>query len=135
MKFGSGARARRSDADINVTSLVDVIFNLLLFFVLSTQFSQSSGLAVELPRASSADAATTPQDLIVALTKDGQLVVNGRAVTKDDLDAELAAFQKAQPRGLVVVQADQDVPHGGVVDVIDRAKAKGLARVVIATQE
>lgn len=135
MRFGSGARTRRDVGTIDVTSLVDVVFNLLLFFVLTTQFTQSAGLAVDLPRASSADAATTPQDLIVALTRDGEHVMNGRLVARDDLDAEFAAYAKASPRGLVVVQADQDVPHGGVVDVIDRAKANGLSRVVIATQE
>jgi len=135
MQFGSDRRSRRETADINVTSLVDVIFNLLIFFVLSTTFNESgSGVVVELPAAKAADTDTGPSDLVVALTTDGLTIVQGKSLGPDSLAELFASFKQDAPGGVVVVQADAEVPHGRVVSVIDAAKAKGIARVVIATQ-
>lgn len=134
MQFGTGRRGRRELVDINVTSLVDVIFNLLLFFVLTTTFQDSSGLVVDLPKAAAADVTTSPRDVVIALTREGQTVVLGKPVTPEELDETLDAFRASAPDGLVILQADEEVPHGRVVEVMDAAKKKGLSRVVIATR-
>jgi biopolymer transport protein ExbD len=134
MNFGE-RKSRRENVEINVTSLVDVIFVLLLFFVISTTFNdKGAGVVVELPTAKAADSPTGPKDLVVALTRDNQTIVQGRAVSLDALREILEGFKREAGDGIVVVQADAEVPHGRVVDVIDAAKAQGIARVVIATQ-
>jgi biopolymer transport protein ExbD len=125
---------RRQPAEINVTSLVDIIFNLLLFFMLTTSFSQSAGLEVRLPSASTTDAEVRQRDLVVALTRDGHTVVEGKSLTAEQLAARIAELQKGDAGATVIVQADKDVAHGRVVEVLDAAKAAGLKSVAIATR-
>jgi biopolymer transport protein ExbD len=137
MDFRGPRKTRRLQVELNVTSFVDIIFNLLVFFILSTSFTtgaSSNGLVVELPAASTADQEVAPRDLVVALTAAGQTVVQNRAVSVDELAPLLDAWKKDSPSGMVIVQADGEVPHARVVEVMDRVKAQGIARVLIATQ-
>jgi biopolymer transport protein ExbD len=123
--------------ELNVTSFVDIIFNLLVFFILSTSFTTgatSAGLVVQLPNAASADAKITERDLVVALTKEGLTVVHGQNIDVDQLPGILDEWKKASPNGMVIVQADAEVMHGRVVEVMDKVKSKGISRVVIAAQ-
>ena len=133
MRFTSPNR-RRQQAEINVTSLVDIIFNLLLFFMLTTSFSQSSGLEVRLPSASSTDAQVQPRDLVVALTRDGHTVVEGESLNSEELRLRIVALHEADESATVIVQADKEVQHGRVVEVLDAAKRAGLKSVAIATR-
>lgn len=133
MNFNRQAR-RRELSDINVTSLVDIIFNLLVFFLLTTSFSQSAGVEVQLPSAASADTKLSSRDLIVALTREGVTVVQGTSVDAAGLNAALERHKDAGQGGAVVVQADREVPHGEVVKVIDAAKKLGLKSIAIATR-
>lgn len=134
---GGGRRSRRLQVELNVTSFVDIIFNLLVFFILSTSFTTgatSAGLVVDLPAAASADQQVRERDIVVAMTVDGLIVVRGAAVALDALPALLEEWKKEHVTGWVIVQADAAVPHGRVVEVMDRVKATGIARVLIAAQ-
>lgn len=134
---GGQKKQRRLQVEMNVVSFIDIIFNLLVFFILSTSFSTGAtgaGLVVELPSAASADQKVHERDLIVALTKEGQTVVRNRAIAVDELPAILIDWQKQGEAGFVIVQADSEVPHGRVVEVMDKVKAQGIGRVVIAAQ-
>ena len=125
------------NVELNVTSFVDIIFNLLVFFILSTSFTTgvtSAGLVVDLPAAASADQKVRERDLVLALTREGLLVVRGAEVQLEALDPTLAEWKKEFPTGMVIVQADAEVAHGRVVEVMDKVKAAGIARVVIAAQ-
>jgi biopolymer transport protein ExbD len=139
---GSGRRKRRLEVELNVVSFIDIIFNLLVFFILSTSFTTgatSSGLVVDLPAAASADQKVRDRDLVIALTKEGLTVVRNRNVDVSELQPLLKEWQTdtldaAGAGGFVIVQADAEVPHGRVVEVMDKVKAQGIARVVIAAQ-
>ena len=123
--------------ELNVTSFIDIIFNLLVFFILSTSFTTgatSAGLVVDLPAAASADQQVRERDLVVAMTTDGQIVVRGAPVAVDALPALLEEWKKENATGWVIVQADAAVPHGRVVEVMDRVKSVGIARLLIAAQ-
>lgn len=133
MRFTSPGK-RRQPAEINVTSLVDIIFNLLIFFMLTTSFSQSSGLEVELPSAAASDAQVQSRDLVVALTRDGHTVVEGKSLSPDELSDRIRSLKDQDPRATVIVQADREVSHGRVVEVLDAAKSAGLKSVAIATR-
>lgn len=138
MRFQGDRKHRRIPLELNVTSFVDIIFNLLVFFILSTSFATgatSSGLVVDLPAAASADKTVEQRDLVVALLREGPFVIRGRQVSKDLIQSEVEAWKKEHPTGMVIVQADAEVPHGRVVEVMDRVKAAKVSRVVIATQE
>lgn len=139
MDFRGGQKKhRRLQVEMNVVSFIDIIFNLLVFFILSTSFStgaSSAGLVVELPAAASADQKVHERDLVVALTREGQTVVRNRAIGIDELPAILGDWQKeGGATGFVIIQADAEVIHGRVVEVMDRVKAHGIGRVVIAAQ-
>jgi biopolymer transport protein ExbD len=135
---GSGRRKRRLEVELNVVSFIDIIFNLLVFFILSTSFTTgatSAGLVVDLPAAASADQKVRDRDLVIALTKEGLTIVRNRNVDVSELQPLLQEWQTAEDgKGYVIVQADAEVPHGRVVEVMDKVKAQGIARVVIAAQ-
>ena len=133
MQFSSRS-SHREPVEINVTSLVDIIFNLLLFFMLTTSFSETAGIEVELPSATAADKNVDPNDLVIALLEDGATLVRGQSVTPDELDTMVKTLKETDASTTVVVQADGAVPHARVVEVIDLAKKHGLRSVSIATQ-
>lgn len=134
MRFTSPRESRRDTGSINVTSLVDIIFILLIFFLLTTSFSESAGLQVDLPEASAADIQVAPNDLTVALTTAGDVVVRGEVVSLEELREMMREHKKRHPAATVIVQADSEVAHGRVVEVVDMAKAEGVPRLGIATQ-
>lgn len=134
MRFSDRRPSRREGGEINVTSLVDIIFNLLLFFMLTTSFSESAGLEIELPDAAAADVKVEADDLVVALTKEGTVLLRGVAVSVEELEEALRKHKKEEPKGSLIVQADKEVPHGRVVEVIDAAKRVGVPRLGIATE-
>lgn len=134
MRFSDRRNSRRELGDINVTSLVDIIFNLLLFFLLTTSFSESVGLEIELPEAAAADLKVGEEDLTVSLTKEGEIVVAGTALSLQELERALSQHKERHARGAVIIQADAEVPHGRVVEVVDAAKRLGLPRLGIATK-
>lgn len=134
MRFSDRRPSRREGGEINVTSLVDIIFNLLLFFMLTTSFSESAGLEIELPDAAAADVKVEANDLVVAITKEGTVLLRGVAVSVEELEEALRKHKKEEPKGSLIVQADKEVPHGRVVEVIDAAKRVGVPRLGIATE-
>ena len=117
---------------LGLTPLVDVVFLLLIFFVVTTTFSEPR-LALVLPEAETSEPAQDSNLLVLTLTRDGVLEVDGESVAWDDLDATIAA---AAPNveGLEL-RADEAVPHGRVVSVLDRARAHDIVDVEITTSK
>ncbi len=131
MKFGV---ARRPDPHIDVTPMIDVVFQLVLFFMVSTTFISSPGIQVDLPRASSEVVIAEKRDLNVWVTAEGAVYVDDAPVTLQRLREQLRQTAKADPSTLVVIKADAGVTHGRVVTVMDLARAEGLSRLAIATE-
>jgi biopolymer transport protein ExbD len=129
----SGA-TRRGENLIDVTPLIDIIFQLVLFFMVSTTFISSPGIEVDLPRSSSETILQDDNDIEIWVTRDGAVRVDEEAVDWSGLRARIAAAQKKNPRTLVIVKADKDVGHGRVVAVMDLARSLGLTRLAIATE-
>lgn len=94
-----------------------------------------SGLKVNLPQGGQADVAATASDLAVAILSDGQLVLAGAQVTSDELKKAFEEAKAKSPDTLVIVQADEGVPHGKVVEVMELAKGAGLAQLAIGVRE
>lgn len=129
-------------ADINITPLTDIFLVLLIIFMVTSSVivNQSAagakaGLKVNLPKGGAADVAPTSNDLSIAILVDGRLVVAGSVVTAEELKASLDRAKQDNPNTLVVVQADEGVPHGKVVEVMEMAKAAGLAQLAIGVRE
>jgi biopolymer transport protein ExbD len=122
-----------------MTAMLDVTFNLLLFFVVTTTFrqdeaQQSPGIQVDLPRSSAQAILADDKDLDVWMTADGALLVDDQPVDFAGLRAIFKDRAAKDPGTQVVIRADTGVSHGRVVAVMDNAKAFGLSRLAIATQ-
>jgi biopolymer transport protein ExbD len=134
MKFGP----RRSvEPEINVTSLIDVILLLVMFFMVSTTFQQDSRLKVRLPE-SSAVPETRPLDAVtILITADGAYRVNERALVNRSPETLRAALEKVagnSARGQpITIRADARATHQAVVTAMDIAGRVGFAQVNIAT--
>ncbi|WOB45246.1 biopolymer transporter ExbD [Thermoleptolyngbya oregonensis NK1-22] len=119
---------------INIVPMIDVIFAILTFFVLSTLFlTRSEGLPVNLPGAATAD--LQPQEqTVVTIDASGNLSLNRQPITLDALDAAVRQRTDGGNSPLVVINADKAVPHGQVVAVMDRLRAIPNVRLAIATE-
>lgn len=119
---------------INIVSMIDVVFAVLAFFILSSLFlTRNEGLPVALPGAETAEA-QTQQQVVVTLNEAGELSVGSRAVTDEQLLEAIQTLGALSDGGLVVVRADQSVSHGRVVAVMDRLRALPGVQLAIATE-
>ncbi len=130
MRFGV---ARRPDPLIDLTPMIDIIFQLVLFFMVSTTFVQAPGFEVDLPRSSAEAVISDDKDVNGWMTADGSVYIDETAVSIQELQQTFQSRGKANPKTMVVIKADTGVPHGRVVTVMDMARAEGLTRLAIAT--
>ncbi|HOX25279.1 MAG TPA: biopolymer transporter ExbD [Candidatus Krumholzibacteria bacterium] len=118
---------------LNVTSLVDVMFLLVLFFLVSTTFKNQPSIDLSLPRSSTAqESPTTPT--VIYLTRDGRLFLDDEAIERTALGGRLRELQAATGEDRVVLRADEHAEHGAVVDLIDIVKESGFRRVSLAAR-
>ena len=126
---------RRLPLVLDLTPLIDVVFLLLIFFMVTTTFvPDSTGLSVDLPRSSSQEVIPEGEDLTLELAADGSILLDGRALTMPQLSAELRKAAEADTSTLIVLEADAALPHGKVVEVMDLAREIGLTSFAIATE-
>ncbi|GJQ19983.1 MAG: biopolymer transporter ExbD [Bacteroidia bacterium] len=115
------------------SSLTDIVFLLLIFFLLSSSFVLQTGIKVQLPRSATAEQQSQTQ-IIVTVTADGRVYLNTEQVGVDALGARLAPLVSKDPEKLVIIKADQTVSLQSAVQVMDIAKGVGAQRLLIATQ-
>ena len=128
MRFTGG---RRVPSPVDVTPLIDIIFQLVLFFMVSTNFVATPGIEVDLPRSSSDTILRESDDIKVWVKPNGEVWLDEAPASLDQLRAR---FKGAQKTAQVVIKADKEVDHGRVVQVMDLARAHGLSRLAIATE-
>lgn len=137
MKF---RRKPRENVEINLASLIDVVFILLLFFVVTTTFTRETQLKVDLPEAASGTPPeqTELKQLEVLIAVDGSYSLNGKQLLKSNLDGLMAALQKesAGDNSLpLTISADGKTPHQAVITAMDAAGKLGFAHLRITTVE
>lgn len=119
---------------INIVPMIDVIFAILTFFIMSTLFlTRSEGLPVNLPQANTSEAQASDQ-LVVTIDKSGKLSLNRQPVQIDGLAAEVQARALTGQQPVVVINADEAVKHGQVIAVMDRLRSIKGVHLAIATQ-
>lgn len=139
------ATRRRADPLVDVTPMIDIVFQLVLFFMVSTTFIENNpGFQVDLPRSSAQAVVTEKDDLNVWMTcgqklgdgtcTEGSVYVNEEPVTVATLEALFDRAAEKDRDTLVIVKADVGVAHGRVVKVMDLARVAGLTRIAIATE-
>lgn len=127
------AERSRRKALINVTSLIDVVFLLLLFFVVTSTFLERPGIDLSLPESGSAEVATR-EDVTVRLAADGVVWVGDDRIAPARLAAAIEALLVERGTGRVVLEADERVAHGRVVEAMDAARDAGATELVVATR-
>lgn len=132
MKFNR-PQSRSEEVFINLTPLIDVVFLLLIFFMVSTTFATIRyGIRVDLPRA------TTPQkkieeNIVISIAKDNHIYV-GKTWVKNEKELLAILRKQINQKGkMVVINADKEVKHGRVVEVMDLAKKAGAIHLGILT--
>ena len=134
MKFKRQAtRKLNAITTLDLTPMVDVVFNLLIFFALSLNFVASSGgINVNLPEAASAKPIRT-ENITINLTKSGKMYYNKEVATKDEIRKNLK--EVTDKSSLIIIRADNEVEHGKVVEAMDLAKVEGFTKLAIAVDQ
>mgnify|MGYP002738868120 FL=1 len=137
MKF---PRKTREPVDINLAPLIDVVFILLLFFVVTTTFTRETQLKVDLPEAVSGTPpeAEVKAPLEVLVGADGSFALNGKSLSNSDLSSLMEALrlESAGDQSLpVMLSADAQAPHQAVVTAMDAASKLGFSQLRITTIE
>lgn len=128
------SRSRRSASVVDLTPLIDIIFQLVLFFMVSTQFISSPGIEVDLPRSSADTILKERDDLKVWVRADGTVYLNDAPVSGAQLREAMSSAAQRDPNTMIIIKADKNVDHGAVVRVMDTARTLGLSRLAIATE-
>jgi biopolymer transport protein ExbD len=125
--------ARRPGGEIILTPLIDIMFTVLLFLVLSATFTEQTVLRISLPRSVTGTTTThDPRVVRILVDADGRVYVNGQIQTLDDVKRRLDAIPEAD-RSFVTVSADENAKHGRVVQIVDLIRQAGIFRLDIET--
>ncbi len=126
-------RASAEEAEVDLTPMLDVVFIMLIFFIVTASFVKESGIDVNRPDA--ATAVVKPRgNILVAITPTGQIWIDKRQVDVRAIRANLERLHAENPQGAVVIQADTDSKNGLLVAVTDAAKLAKIENVSIAAE-
>ncbi len=124
----------RYEMQAPLTSLIDIVFMLLIYFLLTTNFITQSGIDVKLPE-SAASSDQNKQEITVFVDKAGDIFLGQQPVAFNALFGELKVRLEKQEDRLVVIKADRTIALDTAVDVMDIAKAAGAQRLFLATEK
>ncbi len=127
------SRASAEEAEVDLTPMLDVVFIMLIFFIVTASFVKESGIDVNRPDA--ATAVVKPRgNILVAITPTGQIWIDKRQVDVRSIRANLERLHAENPQGAVVIQADTDSKNGLLVAVMDAAKLAKIENISIAAE-
>lgn len=127
----------RKKSVINITSLIDVLFLLLIFFMVSSTFREQPGMKLELPESKNVTTTELKEmNLHVQFDTENRttLALNAESITLENLPTALAKLKEQQPDSPLVLKADKRIQHGLVVTIMDIARDCGISKIIIATK-
>ena len=130
MKFKRHVKLEHDLEQINIAPMIDVIFQMLIFFMLSSSFTFQSGIAIKLPRAITSDI-IQEENLVVTITSEDIIYFNNTIVTVEELRGELN--KPANKRRSILIKSDRRSSVGRIVDVWDLCREAGIEKLNIAT--
>jgi biopolymer transport protein ExbD len=128
-------RKPEDEPRIDLTPMVDVVFLLLIFFMISTTFVETPGISIKLPESSAQTVDREPKEIKIYLSREGDIFYRERKISLDDYRALLAEHQAEAELTTVLLLADKDSRHGKVVTLMDLARDAGFVKLAIATEE
>lgn len=134
MKLRSFAKTKKR-ARIEIIPMIDTMFFLLVFFMIATlSMAVMRGMPVNLPKAEAVKK-DIKENLSVTISKDGKIYFNKKETSIPELRGALVAEVSANPDTMVIINADEEVLHGKVVEVMDEIKLSGITKLAIATKQ
>ncbi len=128
----------REEPNVNLTSLIDVVFLLLIFFMVSTTFQKDKHINLTLPQAEKGKSQTQADQIFVSVDSQGAYSVNSRALVKNDaktLELAIESLGFSDKSTPLIISADAQASHQSVVTVMDVSARLGFSKVSIATTE
>jgi len=131
-RFRHFASDDSSSSEINISPLIDVVFILLIFFIVTTVFVDETGVDVKKPRAATAES-LEKNSILIAVTANGQVYQGGRNIGVSGVRSVVSALLEGNEEMPVIIQGDALANHGTIVKVIDAANLAGAKTVSLAT--
>jgi biopolymer transport protein ExbD len=127
-------RKSKKEITLDLTPLVDVIFQLILFFMVSTTFDESSNISIELPQSSSEMLIQEDQNFDIWIDKDGLYYIEEQSYSKEELQGVLEIQAEQNPQTVLHVNADKETSHHHIVFLLDVATELGLQELSVGTK-
>ncbi|MDN3653189.1 biopolymer transporter ExbD [Thalassotalea ponticola] len=119
------------EAAVDMTPMLDIVFIMLIFFIVTTSFVKEAGIDVQKPKA--ANASKKPSaNIFIAVRENGEIWMDKRVVDVERVSANIEKLLAEQPTDIVIIQADKGAKHGVVVKVMDAIKDAGIDKISIA---
>lgn len=125
---------RQEDAQIDLTSMLDIVFIMLIFFIVTSSFVRESGVEVNRPQASNV-VSQKEAGIFVAITSANDIYIDKRIVDVERVQATLEHLLLDKPNASLVIQADEHSYNGTVVQVMDAAKGAGVKNIALAAEK
>ncbi|WP_339388075.1 biopolymer transporter ExbD [Vibrio caribbeanicus] len=129
-----GRRQQQEEAQIDLTSMLDIVFIMLIFFIVTSSFVRESGVEVNRPAAASA-ISQKDAGIFVAVTSNSDVYIDKRMVDLERVQASLENLLLDKPDASLVIQADELAYSGVVVKVMDAAKQAGINNIALAAEK
>ena len=127
-------RARdREESEVNLTPMLDVVFIMLIFFIVTASFVKEAGIDITRPPAATAERKERG-NILIAITANDQIWIDRRQVDARAIRANIERLHAENPQGSVVIQADKDSKNGLLVQVMDAARLAGVSSVALAAE-
>jgi biopolymer transport protein ExbD len=127
-------RTREADeSEVNLTPMLDVVFIMLIFFIVTASFAKEAGIDINRPNAATAEV-KQKGNILIAISDTGQIWIDKRRVDVRAVRANIERLYAENPQGSVVIQADTDSKNGLLVEVMDAARQAGVFNVSIAAE-
>ena len=131
--LSSRYKRKRKRPELTIAPLIDIVFLLLIFFVVTTAFSQETGVVVEKPKATKSDL-IPKENLIIAVTREGQIYIEKENLSLKEVRAKVRKRLAINPATTVIIMPDKETLTGALVDVLDECKIAGATKLSIATK-
>jgi biopolymer transport protein ExbD len=126
-------RRRHRNGRIDIAPLVDIIFNLLLFFVITYNITADAAIRVRLPESTTAEA-RADEPIVISLTREGEIFIGDQPVSLEELPAAVQAGLMLQPEPSVKIRADQEAAVGLLIKVVDGVRMAGCPAFSVVTE-
>lgn len=124
-------RIQEEDAAVDMTPMLDIVFIMLIFFIVTTSFVKEAGIDVNKPKAAQATKKKNA-NIFIAIRGNGEVWMDKRQVDVERVSANIERLLAEQPTEIVIIQADKEAKHGVVMKVMDQIKATGDLKISIA---